>query len=245
MELVRDDELLSKRAIEWDVRGNQQLSTDIVQKLEQALDENPDLLFVCSQEVGFKERALDVRFSDDSYIFMNPIIKKFDRIMLSREYDRITQKEYIVPRFSNLEIVFQDCLGAIKAIKLEGMSALVMSQALDMLDGVYSHDLGLEILPEFDEASEEEQNALIQEYLNSLTSAYEYLDNELSKDEDTNEQWKAIKYMMAKSKGEVEIDQEKPMSKRKQKMINRFVKSAKQLQNKMKFWNKTKKGENE
>ena len=176
---------------------------------------------------------------------MNPIIKKFDRIMLSREYDRITQKEYIVPRFSNLEVVFQDCLGAIKAIKLEGMSALVMSQALDMLDGVYSHDLGLEILPEFDEASEEEQNALIQEYLNSLTSAYEYLDNELSKDEDTNEQWKAIKYMMAKSKGEVEIDQEKPMSKRKQKMINRFVKSAKQLQNKMKFWNKTKKGENE
>lgn len=239
MELVRDEALLSTRAIEWDVRGNQAISTELVQKLEQALDENEDLLFVCSQEVGYKERAIDIRFSDDSYVFMNPVLKKFDRVMLSREYDRITQKEYIVPRFSNLEVVFQDCLGAVKAVKLEGVSALIMSQALDMLDGVYSHDIGLEILPEFDEASKEEQDAVIQEYLNSLTQMYNYLDNELSSDEESKQEWNAIKYMMEKSKGNIEFEKEKPLSKRKQKMLNKFIKNAEHLKNRMKFWKKT------
>lgn len=125
MELVTNIEALTTRAKEWDVRSEQDTSTKLVQALEQALDENPDLLFVCSQEVGFEERAIDVRFSDDSYVFMNPIIKKGDRLALSREFDRITKKEYIIPRFSNIELVFQDCLGAVKGIQVSDIGAMV------------------------------------------------------------------------------------------------------------------------
>ena len=92
--LVTDVDALTKRANEWDVKSNQDISTKLVQDLDFAMDENPDLIFLCAQEVGHTERAIDVRFADDTYIFMNPIFSKSDRLALSREYDRITKKDY-------------------------------------------------------------------------------------------------------------------------------------------------------
>lgn len=242
IELNTNIEELSTRAVEWNVKENQDISTKLVQDLDFAMDDHPELAFLVAQEVGHTERAIDVRFSDDTHIFMNPIFKTSDRIALSREYDRITKKEYIVPRFSNIELIFQDCLGGVKAIKLEGIAAMVVSQAMDMLDGVYPNDLGLEIIPEFDEASPEEQQEIINEYLNNyIKNAYKALDEDLSNNESIKEEWNAIKFMAAKSKGDVEIDNSKDesnLSNRKKKYINKLVKKLKNNENKLKFWRK-------
>lgn len=237
---------LTTRAVEFDVRANQDIAIKLVQDLEDALDNNEDLLFVCAQEVGHIERAVDVRFSDDNYIFMNPIVKSQGRITLSREFDRINKKEYIVPRFSLIEIIFQDCLGSIKGVKLEDNAAIIMSQALDMLDGVYPSDLGLEIIPEFDEASPEEQSEVIDAYLKTFMNRFSELDESLkNEDEETRKKWDAIKFMMAKSKGEIEEDNSEYLSKRKQKWITKLAKSIKSRENKLKFWNKLKKDKKE
>lgn len=247
VELVKDIDILSQRAKEFDVRGNQDIATKIVQDLEDAMDNNKELLFVCSKEVGHLERAIDVRFTDDTYVFMNPVIKSCGNVVLAREIDRINGKEYIVPRFSNIELIFQDCLGSIKGIKFNDMPALIISQAMDMLDGIYPSDIGLEIIPEFDSASKEEQNAVIEEYLKSLTSQYKHIDEELSNSDDENvrKQWDAVKFMIASYKGDVKFDEDtKKTSKREQKRLKKLVDSVIHRNNKLKFWNKLKTNKN-
>ena len=241
IELVKDVDKLTTRAVEWDVKGNQDISTKLVQDLDFAMDEHKDLLFLCSQEVGHTERAIDVRFADDTYIFMNPVFKTCNRPVVAREFDRITEKEYLVFRFSNIELVFQDCLGAVKGIKLEGNAAIVLCQAMDMLDGVYPSDIGLEILPEFDSATPEEQKEVINLYLKSIEDRYNELDKELSSENgEIKDKWNAIKFMAAKSKGDIEEYKEAPLSKRKQKFFNNLVKKLKHNENRLKFWKRNK-----
>ena len=237
-ELVTDLEKLSKRSIEWDVRSNYDLAVELIQSLDDTLDEHTDLIYLCANEVGYRERAIDVRFEDDTQIFMNPAIQKVDKLILSREVDRHDGKEYIVPRYAELELAFQDCLGAVKAYKFTDAGAIILGQAMDTLDGIFASDYGLEVIPEFDVATPEEQEQVIDLYLKSLSEGYNILDKELSEDESTKAPWNAAKFIEAVSKGEVELEEEKPLSKRKQKRIKKFIKSIEQYANKMKFWSK-------
>ena len=56
---------------------------------------------------------------------------------------------------------------------------------------------------------------------------------------DTKDEWNAIKFMAAKSRGDVKIDNEEaPLSNRKKKFINKLAKQLNASKNKMKFWRK-------
>lgn len=239
-ELINDIEQLSNRSVEWDVRGNQKLSTELVQSLDDTMDENKDLVYLCANEIGYKERAFDMRFSDDTHIFMNPAFQKVDKLILSREFDRHDGKEYIVPRYSEVELVYQDCLGSIKASRFIDSGAIVVCQAMDTIDGLFASDYGLEIIPEFDQASSEEQEQVIDMYLKSLDERYSKLDKELSENDETKGPWKAARFLEAVNKGEVELEEEKPVSKRQQKRLTKMIDSIKHQANKMKFWRKKK-----
>lgn len=237
-DIITDFNELSKRSVEWDVRGNQQLATELVQALDDTIEVHKELIYLCANELGYRERALDVRFSDDTQIFMNPAFQKVDQLTLSREVDRYNGKEYIVPRYNEVEIAFQDCLGSVKAYKFTGIGAIVMCQAMDTLDGIFASDYGLEVIPEFDQATPEEQQQVIDMYLKSLEERYKELDKELSEDEETKGPWKAARFIEAVQKGEVELEEEKPLSNRKQKLLKKIAKSIEHYGNKMKFWGK-------
>lgn len=237
-DLVTDYDALSKRSVEWDVRGNQSLSTELVQNLDDTLEAHKELIYLCANEIGYRERALDIRFSDDTEIFMNPAFQRVGELTLSRELDRHNGKEYIIPRYNEVEIVFQDCLGSVKAFKFTGVGANIVCQAMDTLDGIFASDYGLEVIPEFDEATPDEQQQVIDLYLKSLEKRYEVLDKELSEDEETKGPWKAARFIEAVKNGEVELEEEKPISKRKQKLIKKIAKSIEHYGNKMKFWEK-------
>lgn len=238
--MEKDTDLLFTRAREWDVRTNSDIATQLIQKLDKVLDENPNYVFSISQEAGMLERAINAKFQDGVNTLMNPMFKVADRLKLSRELDRIDNKEYIVPRFTNVEVVYQDSLGRIRGMKLNDEAAMIMHQAMDMLDGVYPSDIGLEIIPEFDEASPEEQQQVIEEYFKTyINKIYSDLDNDLTSNNDTKDEWNAIKFMAAKSRGDVKIDNEEaPLSNRKKKFINKLAKQIKASKNKMKFWRK-------
>jgi membrane-associated phospholipid phosphatase len=94
-----------------------------------------------------------MKFADDYYLFYNPVFQKTENMILVREKDRHDGKEYFVPRFSTIELVFQDTLGSVKAVKLEGVAAYWVCQAMDTIDGLFAHDYGLEIIPEFQDFS--------------------------------------------------------------------------------------------
>lgn len=237
-ELVTDIEQLSKRSKEWDVRGNQDLSTELVQALDDTLEAHKDIIYLCANEIGYKERAIDIRFSDDTYIFMNPAFQKVDKLILSREFDRHNGKEYIVPRYNEAELVYQDCLGSTKAAKFVDSGAIVVCQAMDTIDGMFASDYGLEIIPEFDQATPEEQQQVIDAYLKSMSEGYQELDNELSNDDATKTPWKAAKFLEGVSNGSIELEEEQPTSNRRKKRLAKFVKQLEHYGNKMKFWEK-------
>ena len=233
------EDILFTRAHEWDVRTNNDIAIQLIQKLDEVLDKNPDYLFSVSQEGGMLERAINAKFSDEVHTFMNPIFKTASRVKLCREVDRTDGKEYIVPRYSYVELVYQDSLGSVKALLLEDVSAMVIHQAMDMLDGVYPRDIGLEVIPEFDQASREEQEEVISAYLKSLDERYKAIDKELSEDEETKEKWNALKFMKGKAQEKiVDEDQAPQLSNRKKKFINKLAKQLKARDNKLKFWRK-------
>ena len=238
-ELYKDD-LYLQRSKEWDVRGNQDKSIELVQDLEDTLETMPEKVYLCANEIGHPERAFDMKFTDDYYVFYNPVFQKMENMILVRELDRHDGKEYFVPRFQNIELVFQDTLGSVKAVKFEGIASYWICQAMDTIDGLFAHDYGLEILPGFDEAPAEEKEAILKEYIESIQKRYSALDDDLSNNPETKQGWQATKFMKAVSKGEVEFDkeEEKPLSKRKQKLYNKLAKMFKHNDNKLKFWRK-------
>ena len=239
-ELFCDKELLEKRSIEWDVRGNQDKSIEICQDLEDTMGAHKELVYLCANEIGHPERAFDVRFADDTYLFYNPLFKKVDKMQLCREFDRHNGKEYIVPRFSEIELIYQDTLGGVKANKIVGPAAIIICQAMDTLDGLFACDIGLEVLPEFDKASKEEQLEVLTEYTNSFKTTYEKLDKDLSTDSSTAQIWKAAKFIEASNNGEIEFEkkEEKPLSKRQQRFFDKMAKKFKHNENRLKFWRK-------
>ena len=236
-ELITDIEQLSKRSVVWDVRGNQQLSIELVQNLDDTLEANQDLIYLCANELGYSERAIDIRFSDDTYIFMNPAFQKVDGLILSREFDRHNGKEYIVPRYKEVELAYQDCLGSIKAARFIDSGAIIVCQAMDTIDGMFASDYGLEIIPEFDEATEEEQQEVIEEYLKSVGESYRKLDRELSTDDSTKDPWNAAKFIEGVNDGSIELE-DKIASNREKKRLKKAINSLIHQANKLKFWRK-------
>ena len=169
---------------------NQDLSTEIVQSLYDTIS-NPecnDRLYLCSNEIGYLQRAFILKFNDDWRVFMNPIFQKHEDLKLIREYDPLTKKQYIIPRYTDVVLCYQNSMGKIEAVKFGEEASIVVSQAMDCLEGIHSSDYGLEIDDKFDEATEEERAEVLNKYLEELNSLRETLDSDLSENDDTKKE---------------------------------------------------------
>jgi len=233
-ELITDPEVLVNSKV-WNVRTNHDIMVNLIRDLEDTLKERTDRLFLCSNEIGYEERAILVKFADDTHEFINPAFQKRDVPIINREKDIITGEEYLVPRFTTIEIVYQDCLGSVKAYKLNQAASVVMCQAMDMLNGITASDYGLPILEGFDDLSSDEKAEIISEYTMSLKERYNYLDKELSNSNEVKDIWNASKYFKGIADGEIELDKS-PDSNRKKKKLRKLVDDIKHQANKMKFW---------
>lgn len=232
-ELVTDTEKLSERAKEWDVLANQQKrSIEILQDLCDTLETLDDRLYLTANQIGYEERAVGIKSESETDVFMNPAITKRDKPIINREKDLLTGKEYFIPRYNEIEVNFQDCLGSVRALKMTDIAAITMCQAIDAINGLLVSDYGLEIIPEFDEASEEEKAEVLEAYSKSLIQASEDLDKELSEDEETSKVWKNAKLIKGIQDGSIEpVKEEKPLSNRKKKKLNKILKFIKSQKN--------------
>lgn len=223
-DLVTDVNELSIRAVEWDVLANgQKKSVELVQDLCDTLETLDDRLFLTANQIGHKERAFAIKFKDETEVFMNPAIQSKDKLIIYREEDPLTGKEYFIPRFTQISLVFQDCLGKVRGLKMNEAASIIVCQAMDALNGILISDYGLEVLPEFDSASEEEKKEVLSMYAESLSQAYKELDADLSNNEETKKTWGAAKFIKSVSEGETKLE-EKPLSNRKKKKLKKFLK---------------------
>ena len=235
-DLITDQDKLVETKL-FSVKNNLGLAAAIRQDLTDTIETLDDRIFLCSNEIGREERAFVLKFKDGVHLYLNPAFISRDKIFINREVDILTGKEYFIPRYSSVSLAYQDEDGNLKADKLNEVASVVVNQAMNLLDGIYASDIGLEVTPEFDEMSEEDKKEILAGYIEALSHLGEEMDEELSGDSETHDQWSAAKFIQGVADGTIKTEKDPPSNNEK-KRWKKFFKSLKANENKNKFWKK-------
>ena len=211
MKLVKDivtDELqLSERAVEIDVRTQATEMREIIKALKDTMREK-GLSSLSAPAIGYNRRIFCIDFKDSEIkTFINPIIAQARGMQLSIEKCVcIPDKEFMRPRNNDLMIIYQRPTGQIENRQIVGMSAIVFQHELDHLDGLLISDVGIEIDEDFHNATEEEQQEIINAYLDALDIKKKEIDTEINTNPELKQLSDGIDFMESVYKGETKIE---------------------------------------
>lgn len=211
MKLVKDivtDELqLSERAVEIDVRTQAAEMREIIKALKDTMREK-GLSSLSAPAIGYNRRIFCIDFKDSEIkTFINPIIAQAKGMQLSIEKCVcIPDKEFMRPRNNDLMIIYQRPTGQIENRQIVGMSAIVFQHELDHLDGLLISDVGIEIDEDFHNATEEEQQEVINAYLDALDIKKKEIDTEINTNPELKQLSDGIDFMESVYKGETKIE---------------------------------------
>ena len=211
MKLVKDivtDELqLSERAVEIDVRTQATEMREIIKSLKDTMREK-GLSSLSAPAIGYNRRIFCIDFKDSEIkTFINPIIAQAKGMQLSIEKCVcIPDKEFMRPRNNDLMIIYQRPTGQIENRQIVGMSAIVFQHELDHLDGLLLSDVGIEIDEDFHNATEEEQQEVINAYLDALDIKKKEIDTEINTNPELKQLSDGIDFMESVYKGETKIE---------------------------------------
>lgn len=204
--IITDIEKLSERADEIDVRKEGELARSIVLDLKDILRSKKDIVALSAPQIGISKRIFVIKFNNELKSFINPIISGTKGLELSREKcSSIPKKQYILPRHNEIEVVYQTPLGKVESRKLIGLAAKVFQHQMNHLDGLLISDIGFEVDKDFDKATEEERQEVIQAYLESLDIRQKEVEKEISENEDLKKMSDAVEFIGKLQKGEIEI----------------------------------------
>ena len=197
---------LSQRAIEIDIKTENKLMREIISALKHTIELN-DIVSLSAPAIGYDKRIFCIKFDTDIKTFINPVIIQSKGIQLSREIcTSIPNKTFIRPRNNDITVIYQKPSGPSESRQLVGLSAIVFQHELDHLEGLLLSDIGLEIDKDFDEASEEEREEVINYYLDSLDLKRKELTEEIESNEELKQLNDGIKFMESVYKGETQIE---------------------------------------
>lgn len=169
------------------------------------------LYALCAPQLGVKERVIVFKYKDSKKKdvfkeYINPKIVKSEEYHLVREKDiSIPEKEFISPRPQKVFIEYQTQEAIPETNVLKGNSAEIFDRMVQYLDGITLADYGLEIIPEFDEASDEEKQEVIDAYLKSFKTREDTLKKEIEEDAEAKRLANAIKFMSEVEEGKIEL----------------------------------------
>lgn len=211
-EIITDYDQLSIRCKEFDlVKGNSDLQT-IILGLKNTIRAHEGMLGLSANQIGYDKRVLCMNFNGDIRTFINPIITNAGGLELSREQcHSIPEKEFIRTRHSKINVTYQTPLGKIESVEFIGVAAKVFQHHLDHLDGLLLDDVSLEIDEQFDNATDEERQEVIDMYLDSLDLTRKQLEKEIEEDPENKQMADAIKFIQSVQSGETELE-EVPLS---------------------------------
>lgn len=202
-DIIKDLDELSVRADEVDIRKqNTEVRNAIIQMKEIIKDKN--LIYLTAPQIGIPIRVFVINFNGDLRSFVNPIITETNGFELSREKCNSLDSEYIRPRANKICVTYQTPLGKIESRKIPGKSAIIFQHAIDHLDGLLLSDVGLEVTPEFDSATEDERAELINAYFESLDIKRKELNKEIEEDPELKKISDGIDFLESVQKGETD-----------------------------------------
>ena len=199
---------LSQRAIEIDIKTENKLMREIISALKHTIELN-NIVSLSAPAIGYDKRIFCIKFDTEIKTFINPVIIQSKGIQLSREIcTSIPGKTFIRPRNNDITVIYQKPSGPSESRQLVGLSAIVFQHELDHLEGLLLNDIGLEIDDDFENASEEEREEVINYYLDSLDLKRKELEDEIQSNEELKQLSDGIKFMESVYKGETQIEKE-------------------------------------
>ena len=205
--ISRDVDKLSQRSEEVNLLRDYKRVSSVITELKDTLRAYTNLTALAAPQLNYFDRVFCINFNKDIKTFINPVITKTEGFKFVRESSpSIPNKEFIVPRSTTIYAVYQKGDGTPESNKFEGLAAEIFQHQLDILDGVLISDFGLEILPEFDSASDEEKEKLLKEYMKFLKRRNKKLNKEIENDPDLKKVVDGVKFINAVATGEVTLE---------------------------------------
>lgn len=207
--IITDVEKLSTRADECILQDEEGLNQTI-KWIKDILYSKKDLVSLSAPQIGVNSRLFCIKFDGgDIRTFINPMIKSAKGMHLSRESCiSIPDKEYIVPRNDEIEVVYQTPTAKIEENIMKDAVGEVFQQMCQLLDGLLISDFGLEVVDEWDSATEEERQEVINAYLDGLKLSSDGLNKAIDQDEDAKKLKSAIDFLEQVQEGKVELYKE-------------------------------------
>lgn len=209
--VILDEEYnkLSERCDEIDVKKQNSLMRETILALKDTMKEN-NLLYLCSNQIGYDKRIFVIKFGEEYKTFINPIITKADNLTI--EYETcvsIPGKTYIRPRHTGIHVTYQTPLGKIESRQLIGKAATLFQHCIDHLNGLLITDVGMEIDKDFINATDEEKQEILKMYMESLDMKRKEVNDIIKEDEKLTKMHDAIQFMEEVAVGKVNIKTEK------------------------------------
>ena len=206
---VVDLDTLNKmwRAKEIDHEKEGKLLREIVGEIKRTMRKT-DLISLSAPGIGYDRRIFCIDFSDKEIkSFINPVISNAEGLQLVREQcSSIPGKEYLVPRNTIIDLYYETPTGIIKSQRFKDVVAFVVQHEMNHLEGVTLEDIGLEVDEDFDNATEEERQEVIEMYLDSLDLRQRYLDEAIKDNEELKVVADRLRFAEALAKGEIALD---------------------------------------
>lgn len=201
-----NNEKLLSRSDEINTTEDGNLQREITAALKKTIEKN-NLVSLSANAIGYDKRIFCIKFDEEIKTFINPIIVKAEGLQLSREKcTSIPGREFIVPRNTNISVIYQRPMGKIESRQIVGLAAFIFQHELQHLDGVLLSDFALEIDSEWDKASDEEREEVINYYLDSLDIKAKELDKEIQDDPELKKMSDAIDFITSVYKGETKLE---------------------------------------
>ena len=205
-DIVTDEELLSYRCDEISLPRMSKQVQEIILEMKNTIRKH-NLKGLSANQIDYAGRIICLNFDGDIRTYINPIITKAEGVELSRETcSSIPGKTFIRIRNTKIEIMYQTPLAKIETAEFVGMAARIMQHHMDHLDGILVSDIGFEIDEDFDNATEEERQQVIEAYLDALDMAKENIDKDIKEDEEAQKFFEAIKFTESVQKGETVVE---------------------------------------
>jgi len=231
LEVQNNKEFMSNRCKET-LYDDYVIITKTLHLMEDSLKAS-NLNYLTANQLGLNERIIMVKYEDNTiHTFINPLITDFSKEMfMSREKDLFDGKEYLIPRKKIIEVTFANKNGMLKKIIYKEGAAALLQNLIELLEGVFVSDYGLEVIPEFDEASDEEREEVIKAYIESLNIQQKDLQEETKNNPFMNYIDESIKELSQQFKEEDEQIKEKEIKTNRKQRRNqeKIIKKLKQL----------------
>lgn len=197
------------RAQEIDHEKSGKLLREITSNIKRTMRKT-GLISLSAPGIGYNKRIFCIDFSDKEIkSFINPVVTNATGLQLVREScSSIPGKEYLVPRNSIIDVIYETPTGQIKTNRLKDVVAFVFQHEIDHLNGVTLEDIGLEVDSDFDEATAEEREEIIDMYLDSLDLRQRYLEETINSDEELKLVSDRLRFVEALARGDIEFEKQ-------------------------------------